>query len=62
MNKASISQFAPSGSCTPTKMADAGVPFDAALTFHTQLARRGPRTRTELNVFNCVRAMVARSP
>lgn len=55
-------QLAPVGACTPQKMAKAGVPLDAALTFHTQIARRGPRTRNELNVFHCVRTLVARSP
>ncbi len=54
--------MAPAGSCTPQRMASAGVPFDAALTFHTRLRQRGPRDRNEHNVFNCVRAMVARTP
>lgn len=55
-------QMAPVGACTPQKMAQSGVPFDAALTFHTQIARRGPRTRSERNLLHCVRSMVARSP
>lgn len=62
MFNANVSNLAPAGACTPQKMAASRVPLDAALLFHTRLAPRGPRTRIELTVFNCVRALVARSP
>lgn len=54
--------MAPAGVCTPQTMAAKGVPLDAALLFHTRLRPLGPRTRIEHTVFNCVRALVARSP
>ena len=60
MNQAS--RLASVGACTPQRMAKAGVPLDAALQFHTRVRRRGPKTPSEHAMFNCVRAMVARSP
>lgn len=62
MFTANLPVLAPAGVCTPQKMAAARVPFDAALLFHTRLRARGPRTRIEHTVFNCVRALVAKSP
>lgn len=62
MNQATQAPLATVRACTPARMARANVPFDAALVFHTRIVRRGPRSRDELNLFNCVRALVARSP
>lgn len=53
---------APVGSCTPQRMAQAGVPFDNALVFHTRLRIRGPRNTSEFHIFGGVRSMVARAP
>jgi hypothetical protein len=49
------------GSCTPHRMAQAGVPLDTALNF-TRIRNVGPRTPCEFHVFNSVRSMVARAP
>lgn len=48
--------------CTPQSMAHAGVPLETAVSFHTRLRVRGPRTGAEYADFRTVRTMVARSP
>jgi len=50
------------GACTPQRMAQAGVPLDTALQFHTRIRVRGPRTLCEFHVMRNVRSMVARAP
>lgn len=49
---------APIAACTPAAMAAAGVPFRAAHWFHTRGRETGPRSTTEITVFQMVRQIV----
>jgi hypothetical protein len=49
---------APIAACTPAAMAASGVPFRAAHWFHTRGRAIGPRSATELTVFQMVRQIV----
>lgn len=61
MQLAIQNRLASVGACTPERMVKAGVQLNAALAF-VRLKVRGPRTADEMALFNCIRALVARTP